>query len=157
MRILLLLFLSSLAQASYLPIQNYRGQMRLGAGATTGTNVLLSIKDGHIKTASTTPPTVAVSGNAGTGGSCSISNASDVAGKITVVTGTIGISTGAYCVVSFDKPYGVAPICILTPASSTLSTSVYVTSTVNDLTINFAVAGGITSTYVENYFCVETQ
>lgn len=132
------------------------GEIQLGAGAVSGTNVLLSIKGGHIKVAQTAP-TATVNANAGTGATCTVANATDTAGLVTITTGSIGVSTGAYCGVNFNKAYGVAPICVLTPASSTLSTSVYVTSSTTVMTVNFALAGGLTSAYALNYHCLETQ
>lgn len=111
----------------------------------------------HLKSTQTIPPTVAVQAGAGTGATCTIANATDRAGEVTITTGTLGLSTGSYCQVSFNKAYVVAPICTLTPASSTISTSVYVTRATGNINLNFAVAGGITSTYVINYQCEETQ
>lgn len=112
---------------------------------------------GHLKSTQATPPTIAVNANAGTGGSASIANATDTAGVVTIVTGTIGISTGSYATITFNKAFTVAPIVVLTPANSTLSTSVYVTSTTTTFDVNFAAAGGISSTYVLNYYVIETQ
>lgn len=117
----------------------------------------VTLVNSHLKSTQTTPPTTTVQANAGTGATCTVANATDKAGQITVTTGTIGISTGAYCDLNFNAAYGVAPICVLTPASSTLSTSVYVTSTTAKVTVNFGVAGGISSTYLINYNCIETQ
>lgn len=112
---------------------------------------------GHIRSNQVTPPTVAVTANAGTGGSASIANATDTAGVITINTGTLGVSTGDYADITFNAAYAVAPICVLTPANSTISTSVYVTSSTTGFSVNFALAGGISSTYVLNYHCIETQ
>lgn len=126
-------------------------------GASSATNAPLVFKNGHIKSTQTTAPTALVNANAGTGGSCSVANGTDTAGQITIVTGTVGVSTGDYCDLTFNKTYNVAPICVLTPASSTLSTSTYVTSSTSVASVNFAVAGGISSTYIMNYNCIETQ
>lgn len=126
-------------------------------GASPATNAALVIKDGHIKSTQTTAPIATVSANAGTGATCAVSHSTDVAGQVTIATGTIGVSTGDYCDIAFNLPYNVAPICTLTPAGSTLSTSVYVTSSTAQVSVNFAVAGGISNTYVLNYSCIETQ
>lgn len=126
-------------------------------GATNGTNTVLVFKDGHIKSTITTAPTATVQAAAGTGSTCTVANATDAAGAITITSGTVGISTGDYCNVNFNKAYGVAPICVLTPANSTISTSVYVTSSTSVVSVNFAIAAGISSTYVLNYHCLETQ
>lgn len=116
-----------------------------------------ALVNSHLQSSQTTAPTAVVNANAGTGATCTVSNATDMAGKITIVTGTLGVSAGSYCDVTFNAAYVTAPICTLTPASATLSTSVYVTSTTTTLSPSFAVAGGISSTYVLNYNCVETQ
>lgn len=126
-------------------------------GASSASGSVLIFKNGHLKSTQTTAPTAAPNSSAGTGATCTVANATDSAGQITLVTGTVGLSTGAYCTVTFNGNYGVAPICVFTPASSTLSTSVYATSSVSTAVVNFAIAGGISSTYLINYFCLETQ
>lgn len=130
-----------------IPIERFRIKQ---SGETTLVN-------SHLKSTQTTAPTVVADAAAGTGASASVTNATDVAGQISITTGTLGISTGSYATITFNKVYGVAPIIILTPASGTLSTSVYVTSTTTTFSINFAVAGGISSTYLINYNIIETQ
>lgn len=115
-----------------------------------------TLVNSHLKSTQTSPPTATVQANAGTGATCSISaGATDIKGQINVTTGTIGISTGSYCQLGFVVAYGAAPICALTPAGSTLSTSAYVTSSTTTMDVNFAVAGGITSSYLVNYHCIE--
>lgn len=133
------------------------GQTLLGAKATAVTNSLLVLNNGHITSQQTTAPAIAVNANAGTGAIASVSNATDTAGVISITTGTVGISTGAYATITFNKPYNVAPICVLTPAGSSLSTSVYVTTTTTTMTINFGVAGGVSTNYLINYLCIGTQ
>lgn len=129
------------------PIERFRIKQ------TGQTNLINS----HLKSTQTTVPTAAATANAGTGASCSVANATDMAGQITITTGTVGISIGSYCTITFNSTYAVAPICLLTPASSTISTSVYVTSSVSTMDIGFSVAGGISTTYLMNYHCFETQ
>lgn len=116
-----------------------------------------NLVNSHLRSTQTTAPVATVNANAGTGATCSIANATDTAGQISITTGTLGLSTGSYCSIAFNSAYGVSPICVLTPASATLSTSVYVTRTTGAMAVNFAVAGGLSSTYVMNYHCVETQ
>lgn len=112
---------------------------------------------GHLKSTQASVPTIVADAGAGTGATASLARATDVAGEITINTGTLGVSTGSYATITFNKAYSVAPIVLLTPASGTLSTSVYVTSTTTTFSVNFAVAGGISSTYVLNYHIIETQ
>lgn len=145
---------------STVPLKNWlSGGTQFGGASfvAPNTNTALVVSDGHIGSIQTTAPTVTADASAGTGATASMLNATDTAGKVSITTGTIGISTGSYATVTFDKAYAVAPIVILTPASSTLSTSVYVTSTTTTFSVNFAVAGGITSTYILNYQVIETQ
>lgn len=109
----------------------------------------------HFRSISNSPPTATVQASAGTGSSCSVASATDVKGQITITTGTIGLSTGSYCAIGFNTNYAAAPICVLTPAGSALSTSVYVTSSTSAMNVNFGVAGGISTTYLINYYCIE--
>ena len=139
--------------------ENYFGKLAINTASkkVSSSSVGLEINDKHIKHTQATPPTASVQTSAGTGASCSVSAATDVAGQIEIDTGTTGLSTGSYCKVTFNSAYGVAPICVLTPANSTISNDLYVTSTTTDFDVNFAVAGGISSTYLINYHCLETQ
>lgn len=138
------------------------GNVSILAGATSGTRGEISLtalrvtySESHMRSISGTPPSASVQAGAGTGATCVVSSATDVKGQINITTGTVGISTGSYCKVNFNTAYGSAPICVLTPASSSLSSNVYVTSTTADMDVNFALAGGVTTTYLINYNCIE--
>lgn len=137
------------------------GQHLIGAGATAVTNSLLVIKDGHITSLRTTAPTVAVNANAGVGGTCTLSNASDTAGKINLTTGTATLS-GVQATITFNKTYAVAPMVTLTSANGNAATNlvlagVFVTSTTTTMVINFATAGVISTAFVWTYHVIETQ
>lgn len=122
---------------------------------TSGAGVLSFV---HPLVSTGSAPSATVQGSAGTGGTCTISSdATDWAGQVTVGTGTIGLSTGSYCQLGYALSHSGSMVCMLTPASATLSSSTYVTSTTSTMDINFALAGGVTSTYVINYHCIETQ
>jgi hypothetical protein len=138
---------STTANSGTTPVERLRIKQ---SGETTLVN-------SHLKSTQTTAPTIAADAGAGTGATASLARATDVAGEITINTGTLGLSTGSYATITFNKTYNVAPIVVLTPASSTLSTSVYVTATTTTFSVNFAIAGGIASTYVLNYHVIETQ
>lgn len=143
------------------------GELVLGAtpNTTTASVERLRIKqsgettlvNSHLKSTQTSAPTIAVGPSAGTGSLASIASATDVAGVVSITTGTLGISTGSYATITFNKAYLVAPIVLLTPANGTISTSVYVTSTTTTFDVNFALAGGVSSTYLLNYHVIETQ
>jgi hypothetical protein len=106
-----------------------QGELMLGAGATTGTNVLLSIKNGHTKTAQTTAPTATVNSNAGTGATCTVTAASsDERGKLNLTTTATAPASGIQCTMTFNKAFSSTPHCMYSPA--------------NNNSILFAVANG---------------
>lgn len=122
----------------------------------------LTIDNGHLKSTQTTAPTAAPNANAGTGASCSVSNATDVAGKISLTTTAVLSNSGAECAVTFNSAYGVAPICTVTPTSAnavvdSVIQGVYFTTSTSALTINFANIDAVGRTYTWAYQCVETQ
>lgn len=135
----------------------------LGASAVWATNVLLSLKDGHIKSAQTTAPTTTTNANAGTSASSSVSHATDISGIANLITGNLlTTSSGVQMTVNFNKSYNVAPIVILTPANAATATNsssvgTYVTSAVGSFSINFANAGPNNTTFAWNYHVIETQ
>lgn len=139
-----------------------QGEILIGAGATTGTNVSLSIKNGHVKVAQTTAPTATVGAAAGTGATCTVSNATDSAGKITVTSGSIGTpTTGTQCTLNFNKAFGVAPICTFSPASAGAASNLILfqvgTSTTTTQPFTFNTAAATTTAYTYTYHCMETQ
>lgn len=120
------------------------------------------IEEGHFISNQSSAPAVAASANAGTGATASVSNATDIAGKVSVTTGTLGLALGGQLTVTFNTVYNVAPIVSLTPTDSNAAIAeatvgIYVTSTVNDFTINAVAALGISTTYTWNYSIIETQ
>lgn len=141
-------------------LQNYiGGRLSLGVTTTT-TNSKFTFKNGHITSQQTTPPTVTVSSNAGTGGSGSVSNATDSAGKLELITGTLTLATGPQITVNFNKSYAVAPIVILTPNNSTAAqaaVATYPTSTTTGFVVNFVVASVGSQTFDWFYNVMETQ
>lgn len=109
---------------------------------------------------SPTPPSANPTANAGSTGTCTIANATDVAGQITVTPSGSGIAAGDVCVVSFGQTFVTAPICSLTPANSDAAVNapqVFVTRATTDFTLNFVNAGSSATSYVYNFFCIETQ
>ncbi len=134
----------------------------LGAGAVSATNAVLSMKDGHVKSAQTTAPTTTINGNAGSGSSSSVSHATDVAGSLSLTTGTASWVAGVQTTINFNKAYNVAPIVSLTPSGVTAANSavvrgVYVSSSTSSFTLNFATADVAQTTYTWNYNIMETQ
>lgn len=137
-------------------------QTLLGAGATAVTNSLLVIKNGHITTQRTTAPTVAANANAGTSASASLSNATDVAGKLSLTTGSAAFASGIQCTVTFNKAYAVAPIVVITPtnanaASTAVIQQIFITTTTTTFSINFGVADLASVARTWMYHVIETQ
>jgi len=97
-----------------------------GTFAVTGVTTLsgtLNIGTGssapvHIVSAQTTAPTVAVGNGAGTTGSCTLTNGTDVAGLITITVGGTKTASAAMCTITFNSAYGNAPTVALQPHDS---------------------------------------
>ena len=123
------------------------------------TNAKLAIRNGHLQISQTTAPTVAAHANAGTGASASLSASSnDVAGAITLTSGTSAFGTGTQATVTFNRSYTTAPIVILTPTNATAAGSNkewYPTSTTTTFTISTGQVMSGPFTYVFNYLIIE--
>jgi hypothetical protein len=131
-------------------------------GAANVTNGVLMFKDGHIVSTMTTAPTATVNGNAGTGATCSLSNATDSAGTISLTTTATSPASGAQCAINFNKTYNVAPVCVFTSGNANsaqlaVSSGVYSTTSTSALTVNFAVTDAIGHAYSWQFKCIETQ
>lgn len=131
-------------------------------GASAATNAVLVYKNGHIKSTQTTAPTATVNAHAGTGATCSVSNATDSAGNITLATTATLTATGEQCAINFNLAYNVAPICVAIPSSANAGAlavlqAIYFTSTTAKLSVNFNVASAGINTYTWTYHCIETQ
>lgn len=136
--------------------------MDLINGALAATNTVLAYKNGHIKSTQTTVPTATVNANAGTGATCTVSNATDNSGTINLTTTATAPSTGVQCAVNFNVAYNVAPICVFSPANSNaalfaVSSGANVTSSTSVLNMNFGASDIIGHAYAWNYNCIETQ
>lgn len=134
------------------------------AGSPTASNILLQVTDGHTKSSQTTAPTTTVSPNAGTGASCSVSNATDEDGQVNITFGSASFSAGAQCTVNFNKVYNVAPICILYPANAQAASDggsnhqIFVSSTISGVSVNYGLAQNSSGAIgIWNYKCKETQ
>lgn len=136
-----------------------------GSGATTyglfsdvsissSTNkYVLGLNGGHIKTIQTTPPTITAATTYALG-SQSITNCTDIAGKLNIVTTA---ATGTVTI-TFNQVYATAPTIMLTATNALAATDfnkVFVSSTTGGFVINFIVAAGAGS-HTFNYFVIET-
>lgn len=137
----------------------------VGIGTTApAANAILAINDGHIQSQQTTAPTFTVSANAGTSAAASLTNATDVAGKISLTTGTAGWAVGTQITITYNKPYTTPPVVILTPTNALAAgafnvKNAFVTSNFTTFfTINFGFAETVSAKiYTWNYYIIETQ
>lgn len=117
---------------------------------------------GHETSTQVGTTTATVDAHAGTGATCVVAHATDVAGEITLVTTAIGPAAGSECAVGFASAYGTAPICVIWPANAAailnaVVVGFYVTASTSALTINAANSDVTGGTYKLNYRCTETQ
>lgn len=137
---------------------NQTGNLGIGTTANA-TNARLAIKDGHFQSQQTTAPATTIGGAAGASGAATLSNATDVAGRISLTVGGPGYGSGTHVTVDFNKAYSVAPIVVISAANAAaaaVSTSYYVTSTAGGFSLLQAVAGA-GGTYNFTYHVIETQ
>lgn len=126
---------------------NYALYGEVGAYATN--NYALGLKDGHIKSIGTSPTITSSTYTT------SISNATDIAGAISITTTT---STGS-ATITFNRSYAIPPIVLLTPTNQNAAADisrVWVTSTTTTFTIHFAASIAANSKTF-NYLVIETQ
>ena len=129
---------------------------------SSNANTRLTVKDGHLGSTQTTAPVATVNANAGTGATCSLTDATDVAGNIALTTTATSPASGAQCSIAFNKAYAVAPICTVTNTNSnsvlfSVTNGVYFTTTTTTLVINYANADAIGHANTMSYNCIETQ
>lgn len=132
----------------------------VGIGTTSpSTNSRLAIRDGHLQSLQTTSPTVGAVINY-VSGSQSISNATDMAGRLSILP----IADAGSVTFNFNKVYAVAPIVSVTATNNSAAsdiTKMWVTSTVSNFTIHYSNVGGVfppvANVHTYNYLIVETQ
>lgn len=137
------------------------GQTLINA-ATSVTNSIVAFKNGHLTSQQTTAPVATVNANAGTGATCSVSNATDTAGNISLTTTAVAPSAGAQCSIAFNAAYGVAPICTVTDTNSnsilfSVTNGVYFTTTTTTLVVNYSNSDAAGHANTMSYHCIETQ
>jgi hypothetical protein len=147
--------------ATAFQIQNSSGTALLVADTTTMTltvqalaiNTTLTL-NGHLITTGTAPgivagvaactgPTVGLTGN-------------DVAGLITITTGTGCATAGALATITFSSAYGAAPHVLLAPKSAaSAGLLIYQTSATNQFVLNTSNVAANTTTYTFDYLIAE--
>ncbi len=142
---------------------NVTSTTAVAAGLTSpATEVGLETKNGHIRSEITTVPTTTTSLNAGTTASSSLAHSTDVAGLLTLTTGTGTWTAGTQTIVNFTTSYTVAPIVVITPEDATTASlmvtrQIYVQTTASGFTLNFGSAETASTSYNFYYHVIETQ
>ncbi len=140
--------------------ENYLNKLAIGTSSKkTSTAVKLEVHDGHTRYTQTTAPTATPDANAGTGATCNVAG-TDLAGSITLVTGTLGWAAGAQCAVTFNTAFGATPKCVFSPNNDNASLAGINTNTnktTTDLTIRFVTADIASTQYEWDYKCDETN
>lgn len=134
-----------------------------GNRAGTGLQGVVILKDGHLQSTQTTAPVAVVSvPGAGTGATCTLSNATDIAGRVNLTTGTAAWAVGTQCRITFNKPFSVPPIIIITPANAIAAQNlggrqIFATTSNTFFDISFGAAAVSAVAYQFNYVIIETQ
>ena len=141
-------------------IINYDGSVMIGNSIPV-TNAKLSIMDGHLQSGQSLKPTITPTASMGTSSVASLSDATDIAGIISLNMGTGAYGSGAMAVIDFNKIYSNAPIVIITPTNLNAATAMvnqrpYITTTITGFTINFALAPTLDNLMLFNYQVIET-
>ena len=126
-------------------------------GAVAATNATIVNLNGHYKSMQTTAPVATVDANAGTGATCTLTNATDDAGRINITTG-LANGTGSYCSIAFNLAHATAPICTFSSAGANIFNSFYIPGeSTAAFTINASVAAVASTSYDLKYTCMETN
>ena len=141
-------------------IVNYDGSVLIGT-STSVTNAKLSVVNGHIQSGQTTKPTIVAGSAMGTGGTVSLTDATDVAGIINLNLGTSAWGSGQIAAITFNKAYSTPPIVIITPRSGGAALGVvnqrpFVITTTLGFFIHFGAPATSAISMQFNYYVIET-
>lgn len=114
----------------------------------------VSLFNGHIVPTGTAP-TAAAQASAGTGATATVAGR-DTAGAVTLTSGSASVATGNQVIVTFNKPFAVAPVVHLTPVTAALGAlHPYVAATsTTTFTIGLASAPSTGTAYIFNYVVI---
>jgi hypothetical protein len=136
---------------------------RLGVGTSTPTseldvNGLVTAK--RLKS-SGVDPSISTGSCAGSGGSVSI-DGTDMAGQITLDTGTAPAGSATCFTVTFTSPYASVPRVVFSPANSGAGlmgaiAAVYATSATSTFSLNSTLGLAGSTVYKWNYYVIETE
>lgn len=117
-----------------------------------GNNYFGSIETTHL-TGTTSVPTIAAGAGAGTSPTVSIAG-NDLAGEITITTGSAPTAAGTIVTVTYNTAYGAAPYISLTRSSATAPTDLEIgTRAAGSFTITGTLAAS--TTYKYNYHVIQ--
>ena len=91
--------------------------------------------------------------------SCSLANATDVAGNVQIQTG-VSPKAGLECSINFAENYALPPVCMLTATAPNAVLSfgnAYITTSIGQLRIMSASTPGDNTVYNFAYRCIQTQ
>ena len=124
------------------------GTLVVAKGVTL--NGTLTLGDHLITTG--TAPTAAAEAAAGAGATCDVTG-NDTSGKITIVTGSTGLTDGLQCTLTFHKPFAAAPNPVVSARDKdSAKAQVYADADTTSLTIQFAATPTPATIYRFNYF-----
>ncbi len=138
--------------ASGTATNNYALYGEVGTAATN--NYSLALKDGHIKSIQTAAPTISAV-TTYVLASQSISNATDIAGNLSIVT----TAAAGSVTITFNRVYAAAPIVQITPTNANAAADInklFITKTTTGFTLNFS-ASPAANTKTFNYIVIETN
>lgn len=127
--------------------------------ANGGLSVAANVTIGRHLIGNSTAPTIANGAGAGTSPGTPGLTGTDMAGQVTIITGTLPSVSAVAVTITFNVAYGTAPYVVIWPANAaaaTLGFLPYVGSTTTTFTVNAGtVALGAATTYAYNYVVVQ--
>lgn len=136
---------------------NTGGSIFLGPydGSTGGSKDVLI--NNHLLTNQITGTVTGATGIGNPDGSITLTTASDLAGQVSITTDGDPVS-GKQAIITFERSYITPPMVYLFPANdaaaSVLASGAYVTTTINDFTINYLSTTPIGTTQIWNYLVI---
>ena len=148
----------TLGQGGATTVGNATGAVIIAAGTKSGS---------HLRSTQTTPPLLTASGDFTATTSADCENGAGTNSLCTDMRGRVVITAdadGGAAIVTFDKTYAIAPVCVISPGDAEAAANLIKTVTTNDISVT-ASATAMTITYgagtynatedTWNYICIE--
>jgi hypothetical protein len=101
-----------------------------------------------------TAPTAAAQAGAGTSASAAVAGR-DTAGVVTLTSGSASLAAGAQVILTFNKPFAVAPAVVVSGGSAAAEAlQPYATASTTTLTIGFGSAPSASTAYPVHYIAI---